>query len=231
MVMSVDSPENKGLLWNVLLENGSFAGIPETKIGEVNVMLDVVVEEVVGMDGIAPTMESNKRVLAEMARRLREYGETNPAPTTHTTNREDLQKERIDRMNDMAKKMSADMARYEPKKPKSVRFSDDVDKLSPELLESRLAQAISLRKLDVVGVGGNSTSDTVLPIPTQSSPLDMKSPDEEDIENMHQDVHQDMHQDMHQDVYQDVHQDMRRMYNEMKTMYGEMKQLMTELKK
>jgi len=201
MVMSVDSPENKGLLWNVLLENGSFAGIPETKIGEVNVMLDVVVEEVVGMDGIAPTMESNKRVLAEMARRLREYGETNPAPTTHTTNREDLQKERIDRMNDMAKKMSADMARYEPKKPKSVRFSDDVDKLSPELLESRLAQAIASRQLDVVVLdvsgGGDTTVDAIRPLEPSTSP-------------------------------ETTIQEIKRLHGEVKAMYDEMKLMMAK---
>ena len=207
MVMSVDTPENKGLLWNVLLENGSFAGIPETKIGEVNVMLDVVVEEVVGMDGIAPTMESNKLVLVEMARRLREYGETNPAPTTHTapathpTNREDLQKERIDRMNDMAKKMSADMARYEPKKPKSVRFSDDVDKLSPELLESRLAQAIASRQLDVVVLdvsgGGDTTVDAIRPLEPSTSP-------------------------------ETTIQEIKRLHGEVKAMYDEMKLMMAK---
>ena len=227
----IDSPENKGLLWNVLLENGSFAGIPETKISEVNGLLNVVVDEVVvGMGGMGmngqTTMETNKRVLTEMARRLTVYrvnqSQTTPDhTTTRTTTRDDIQKERIDRMNDMAKKMSADMSQYTPPKPKSVRFSDDVDKLSPEILESRLESAIASRNLDMVDVSGGSggsggsghiTSDTVLPI---MEPINMKFSD------------QNMHQDMHQDMYQDMTQ----MYNEMKTMHSEMKQLMTELKK
>jgi hypothetical protein len=216
---TINSPQNKGLLWNVLLENGSFAGIPETKIGEVSAMLDEVVEEVVGGANGLSTMGSNKRVLEEMSRRLRTYRATTttttttaiPTPTpTPTTTREDIQKQRIDRMNDMAKKMSVDMARYEPKKPKTVRFSDDVDKLSPEILESRLEQAIAARNLDMMvtdvsggagaksvdGAGGDDP-DTVLPI-------------EPDVPS-----------------YVEV----KRMYDEMKEMYGEMKAMISKLQK
>jgi hypothetical protein len=197
---SIDSPQNKGLLWNVLLENGSFAGIPETKINEVNAMLNVVVEEVVGggVSGLS-IMESNKRVLAEMARRLGVYKASSPA-TTPTTTRENLQKERIDRMNDMAKQMSADMARYEPKKPKSVRFSDDVEKLSPELLESRLAQAIAARKLDVVDVP--TTIATIQPPTVDAEPHDAEP---------------------HDAIYKEI----QRLHGEVKAMYDEMK-LMTK---
>lgn len=206
---SVDSPQNKGLLWNVLLENGSFSGIPETKIGEVNRLLNEVVEEVLvggGANG-QTTMESNKKVLAEMSRRLGVYRAL--ASTTNTTNttttRDDIQKERIDRMNNLAKQMSVDMSQYAPKKPKSVRFSDDVDKLSPEILESRLEQAIASRNLDIVamdvsggsGGSGGVVKNMVNPIPTQ------KGSD----------------------------QDMTQMYNEVKEMYTEMKQMLKDLKK
>jgi hypothetical protein len=206
---NIDSTENKGLLWNVLLENGSFAGIPETKINEVNGMLNDVVDEVVGGGNGKSNMEMNKHVLVEMAQRLGVYKNT-ITPPTPTTTREDIQKQRIDRMNDMAKKMSTDMARYEPKKPKTVRFSDDVDKLSPEILESRLEQAIAARNLDMMvtdvsggagaksvdGAGGDDP-DTVLPI-------------EPDVPS-----------------YVEV----KRMYDEMKEMYGEMKAMISKLQK
>lgn len=201
---NIDSPQNKALLWNVLLENGSFAGIPETKINEVNRLLNAVVEEMGKNDeGVEITiMELNKCVLAEMSRRLSVYRESIVVPNT-VTSREDLQKERIDRMNEMAKKMSIDMSQYAPKKPKSVRFSDDVDKLSPEILESRLEQAIASRNLDMlVDVSGGNVKDTVKQIPSQRGSSD-----------------------------QDMYQDMYRMYGEVKRMYTEMRQMAMDLEK
>ena len=128
---------------------------------------------------------------------------THPTPT-HTTTRDDIQKERIDRMNDMAKKMSNDMSRYTPQKPKSVRFSDeqfsdDVDKLSPEILESRLEAAIASRNLDVVDISDTTVSD-VQPLKPETS-------------------------------LETTYQEIKRMHREVKSMYDEMKQMVTDLRK
>ena len=204
MTDDINSLKNKGMLWNVLLENGSFAGISETKIDDVNRILNDVVEDVGG--GGMDLMTANKRVLVEMTKRLGVLKST-PDPTAATT-RHEIQKNRIDKMNDMAKKMSADMNQYTPKKPKSVRFSDDVDKLSPEIMESRLERAIAARKLDVLVTdvsGGETSVEPILPIKPSQPRSGVKLSND--------------------GMYKDV----VRMYNEIKDMYGDMSKMMKDL--
>ena len=70
----VNTNENKGLLWNVLLESGKFTNIPNTNVGDVRNAFENKIHEVLRKSNQSDTLVIlNKRILEEITIELERY--------------------------------------------------------------------------------------------------------------------------------------------------------------
>ena len=70
----VNTNENKGLLWNVLLESGTFTNIPNANVGDVRNAFENKIQEVLHKSNESDTLVTlNKRILEEITKELERY--------------------------------------------------------------------------------------------------------------------------------------------------------------
>ena len=150
------SQDNKSLLWSVLLEHGAFIGINDMYFDQVHETFESLFKNI-PQNTTGPIGDINKQILRDMNEQLGYF--KRPVTDKQSITSPDLPKSALrenykeQRVSDIAiktKQMTDEFNRYITPPPikKEVHFSDDVDKMSPELLEERLQRAISIRKLD-----------------------------------------------------------------------------------
>jgi hypothetical protein len=154
----IDTPANKSVLWEVLLEHGAFVGIDDSHFDRIRELFDTIVRDVVGRGASLP-VEANKQILRDVTGGLNQFRgrpvtgstATGSTATGRPVLREAAIKQRTDDLTDRTTRMVEEFHSFDKPVPKKeVRFTDDVEKMSPGILEERLQRAVALRELDVV---------------------------------------------------------------------------------
>lgn len=152
----VKSPINKEMLWSVLNDHGLFNGVPNSMYGTVKHSFEQTIDRISSHgsgDSVPSLNHMNRDILREMKRIIGMIGSKTSGPNNRTSApvlRAEMQTQRTDELAQKTKLMADDFASFaNPTPKKTVKFSDDVDKLSPNVLEDRMSAAIAARELEL----------------------------------------------------------------------------------
>ena len=173
--ITVDSVQNKELLWATLQESGAFAGLSRDQFQPVQVAFDRSVQQAARtMSGAGSLNEVNKHIIREFVQLLRSFsqGPTMQGPTMQqglmqtpqiptkkkkielVYRAEDIQNERISEFDRQLREKQAEMDSYLTlKKPTDVTFTDTSavdDKPIGDEMSRLIAQELAARERELV---------------------------------------------------------------------------------
>jgi hypothetical protein len=165
---SVDSPQNKELLWDTLQESGAFAGLVQSQFQPVQSAFDRTVSSAARFSSSMSLNDANKRIIrdfVQVLQQLRQSGQSKPAhqpaqqpakPIELVYRAEDLQNERASEFDRNLREKQAEMDAFLTlKKPADVNFSDTSkgvldDKPIGDEMSRLIAQELAARERELV---------------------------------------------------------------------------------
>jgi len=165
---SVDSPQNKELLWDTLQESGAFAGLVQRQFQPVQSAFDRTVSSAARFSSSMSLNDANKRIIrdfVQVLQQLRQSGQSKPAhqpaqqpakPIELVYRAEDLQNERASEFDRNLREKQAEMDAFLTlKKPADVNFSDTSkgvldDKPIGDEMSRLIAQELAARERELV---------------------------------------------------------------------------------
>jgi hypothetical protein len=165
---SVDSPQNKELLWDTLQESGAFAGLVQSQFQPVQSAFDRTVSSAARFSSSMSLNDANKRIIrdfVQVLQQLRQSGQSKPAqqpahqpakPIELVYRAEDLQNERASEFDRNLREKQAEMDAFLTlKKPADVNFSDTSkgvldDKPIGDEMSRLISQELAARERELV---------------------------------------------------------------------------------
>lgn len=148
-----NTQQNKGLLWNLLLESGTFNNIPENKVNQVRDDFETKIQEIIKRDFSNDSLVTlNKKVLEEMTVELNKYKK-------QTITRLDVSNERQKEFDQNIKIKQKEFKEFiNNDKPKEITFSEEKDNPIGSEMDTLMADAIKRREeqLNIVLQNQNS---------------------------------------------------------------------------
>ena len=142
--------QNKGLLWNVLMENNYFDGLGEYQFKKIVSLFEQKIIQI--KNNIQPTdtiINLNKKTINEMVKCISE--EKNQYSGSNDVYKvKDIQNKRRTELNDNYNKKQEEFNSMFKKKPKEIDFSDKHDDMNNNDIDAKLSEIIKKRKLDLV---------------------------------------------------------------------------------
>ena len=163
--VSVDSAQNKELLWATLQESGAFAGLTRGQFQPVQSAFDRVVQQAAAKTGAAVSLsDANKHIIREFMQVLRSVNATNATNANNANNNaikkkkveliyraEDIQNERVGEFDRQLREKQAEMDSFLTlKKPDDVSFVDAEDKPIGDEMTRLIAQELAARERELV---------------------------------------------------------------------------------
>jgi hypothetical protein len=165
---SVDSPQNKELLWDTLQESGAFAGLKQSQFQPVQSAFDRTVSAAARFSSSMSLNDANKRIIREFVQVLQQLRQPaqqpalaqQPAhlaqPIELVYRAEDLQNERASEFDRNLREKQAEMDSFLTlKKPNDVSFKDKDkgvpdDKPIGDEMARLIAQELAVRERELV---------------------------------------------------------------------------------
>ena len=165
---SVDSVQNKGLLWATLQESGAFAGLARDQFQPVQSAFDRAVQQAAQtMSGSVSLSDANKGIIREFVQVLRSVRNPIPTPNQNNNNNapkkkkiemvyraDDLKNERANEFERQLREKQTEMDSFLTlKKPADVSFADasvDEDKPIGDEMSRLIAQELAARERELV---------------------------------------------------------------------------------
>jgi len=165
---SVDSVQNKGLLWATLQESGAFAGLARDQFQPVQSAFDRAVQQAAQtMSGSVSLSDANKGIIREFVQVLRSVRNPIPTPNQNNNNNapkkkkiemvyraDDLKNERANEFERQLREKQTEMDSFLTlKKPADVNFTDtavDEDKPIGDEMSRLIAQELAARERELV---------------------------------------------------------------------------------
>jgi len=191
--MTFHSNENKGLLWNLLSEQGLFKGINESRLPEVRSSFENNITQINENGGDLMTL--NKKFVQKMLNDLQMFkglappqsGKRKGNAIQEVYTAEKIQNNRVEKFNSQLTSVKSEFdSMIKLKKPNEIDFSDNKQEFSTNI-DNDLAAAISSRQLDMEQMVTsqqttkqeaeswiNSESKSSNPIPPQNVIVDVK---------------------------------------------------------
>ena len=168
--VSVDSAQNKELLWATLQESGAFAGLTRDQFQPVQAAFDRSVQQAAAKSGTAGSLsDANKLIIREFVQVLRTFQPNNINNNNATNNNnansaamkkkkveliyraEDIQNERVSEFDRQLREKQAEMDSFLTlKKPDDVSFVDAEDKPIGDEMTRLIAQELAARERELV---------------------------------------------------------------------------------
>ena len=161
-MQSVDSVQNKELLWSTLQESGAFAGLTRDQFQPVQSAFDRSVQQAAAKSGAAVSLSDvNKHIIREFMQVLRAFQKPPPVPVPEKKNKlelvyraEDIQNERASEFDRQLREKQAEMDSFLTlKKPSDVSFTDkniDEDKPIGDEMSRLIANELAARERELV---------------------------------------------------------------------------------
>jgi len=167
-VQSVDSAQNKALLWATLQESGAFAGLTKDQFQPVQSAFDRSVQQAAAKSGGAVSLsDANKHVIRDFMQVLRTFQTPPPSPGLGSVpekkkkielvyRSEDIQNERASEFDRQLRLKQAEMDSFLTlKKPADVSFADKdkglgEDKPIGDEMSRLIAQELAARERELV---------------------------------------------------------------------------------
>ena len=161
-MQSVDSAQNKELLWSTLQESGAFVGLTRDQFQPVQSAFDRSVQQAAAKSGAAVSLSDvNKHIIREFMQVLRAFQKPPPVPVPEKKNKlelvyraEDIQNERASEFDRQLREKQAEMDSFLTlKKPSDVSFTDkDVgeDKPIGDEMSRLIANELAARERELV---------------------------------------------------------------------------------
>jgi len=147
------SNQNKGIIWNIMCENGIFNTIPENKSVAVKLDFDkkinMIGETITDADQL---IKLNKRAIIEMVKDIKKYSVTtanNAAvqPMSLNYNAGDISQQRQKIFENELKIKQTDFEKFNSKPvPEKIDFSDKLDEPMGSEIDTILAEQIKIRE-------------------------------------------------------------------------------------
>jgi len=194
-MQSVDSPQNKELLWDTLQESGAFAGLVQSQFQPVQSAFDRTVSSAARFSSSMSLNDANKRIIrdfVQVLQQLRQSGQSGQSKPAHQPahqpielvyRAEDLQNERASEFDRNLREKQAEMDSFLTlKKPADVNFSDtskgvlddkpigdEMSRLIAQELAARERELVQLKPEDIKKaqqwLGATATTTATMPIP------------------------------------------------------------------
>lgn len=163
--VSVDSAQNKELLWATLQESGAFAGLTRDQFQPVQAAFDRSVQQAAAKSGAAGSLsDANKLIIREFVQVLRTFQTNNINNNINNNNAamkkkkveliyraEDIQNERVSEFDRQLREKQAEMDSFLTlKKPDDVSFVDAEDKPIGDEMTRLIAQELAARERELV---------------------------------------------------------------------------------
>ena len=165
--VSVDSAQNKELLWATLQESGAFAGLTRGQFQPVQSAFDRVVQQAAAKTGAAVSLsDANKHIIREFMQVLRSVNANNANNANNNAIKkkkveliyraEDIQNERVGEFDRQLREKQAEMDSFLTlKKPDDVSFADNdkgvlEDKPIGDEMTRLIAQELAARERELV---------------------------------------------------------------------------------
>ena len=160
-MQSVDSAQNKELLWSTLQESGAFAGLSRDQFQPVQSAFDRSVQQAAAQSGAAASLSDvNKHIIREFVQVLRAFQTPPPVPVPEKKNKlelvyrsEDIQNERASEFDRQLRDKQAEMESFLTlKKPTDVSFTDKMNEDKPigDEMSRLIAQELAARERELV---------------------------------------------------------------------------------
>jgi hypothetical protein len=160
-MQSVDSAQNKELLWSTLQESGAFAGLTRDQFQPVQSAFDRSVQQAAAKSGAAVSLSDvNKHIIREFVQVLRAFQKPPPVPVPEKKNKlelvyrsEDIQNERASEFDRQLREKQAEMDSFLTlKKPTDVSFTDKMSEDKPigDEMSRLIAQELAARERELV---------------------------------------------------------------------------------
>ena len=189
---SVNSPQNKELLWDTLQESGAFAGLMQSQFQPVQSAFDRTVNAAALSSSSMSLNDANKRIIRDFVQVLQQLrqsgqsGQSKPAQSIELVYRaKDLQNERVSEFDRNLREKKAEMDAFLTlKKPSDVNFSDTSkgvldDKPIGDEMSRLIAQELAARERELVQLKPEdikraqqwlgATATTTIPTPTTTA--------------------------------------------------------------
>ena len=162
--VSVDSAQNKELLWATLQESGAFAGLTRDQFQPVQAAFDRSVQQAAANSGAAVSLsDANKLIIREFVQVLRTFQPNNNNNINNNNaamkkkkveliyRAEDIQNERVGEFDRQLREKQAEMDSFLTlKKPADVSFVDAEDKPIGDEMTRLIAQELAARERELV---------------------------------------------------------------------------------
>ena len=147
------SRRNKGLIWTILQENGSFNNIENKHLQNVKNDFEIIINTSQNsFKSTVPLIERNKKVITEIVKKINIYKINDPLPTIQNQQytQKHLQKQREEQFQENLKKQETEFTRMINKdKPKEMDFSDNIDTPIEGDMDRLLAATMAERNLQL----------------------------------------------------------------------------------
>jgi hypothetical protein len=149
-----NTPQNKGLLWNLLLETGRFNNIPENNVKQVKDDFENKIQEILKKGYFNDSLVTlNKRVLEEMTVELKKYKHP-------TITRLDVSNKRQNQFDQNIKIKQKEFKEFiNDDKPKEITFSEEKDNPIGGEMDNLMSDAIKRREEQLNIVLQNQNTD------------------------------------------------------------------------
>ena len=148
------SNQNKGMLWKLLCDNGTFNNIPDNKSALVKIefdrRVDMIGETIISNDKL---VNLNKRTISEMVQNVSKYTSAmspnamGPNPTIPTYNAADISEQRQKVFENELKQKQNEFDKFNNKPvPTKIDFSDKPDTPLGSEIDKILAEQIAFRE-------------------------------------------------------------------------------------
>ena len=202
--MTVDSVQNKELLWTTLQESGAFAGLPSDQFQHVYAAFDRSVQQA-SKSMTGSLSDVNKHIIRQFVQSLRSTNanaNANAIPNQNTASKkkkiemvyraEDLQNERASEFDQQLREKQAEMDSFLTlKKPTDVSFTDagikedkpigdEMSRLIANELAARERELVQLKPEDIkraqqwIGTDNNANNDAVTTVTAAPSTIPVK---------------------------------------------------------
>ena len=171
------SNQNKGLLWKLMHEKGTFNGIPEENAKLVKQEFDIKIANISASITITDQLINlNKRAINDMVQDIDKYKMRHNKPDTMTSmyNAGDLAQQRQKVFENEVKRKQNDFEKFSAAPvPKKIDFSDKLDTPLGAEMDKILAEQIALREkqLNMVLEGFPSPATTQTSAPSWVKPI------------------------------------------------------------
>lgn len=139
------SNQNKGIIWEILIEQKLFEGIDQKHKHEIKELFENTVLMIESQGKGLSLMEKNKEVIKIMVLRLESF-KGQPIISKREYTNEELHKEKQQVFENKLKKKQSEYDDMNIKIPEKIDFSDKLDEKIGDKMDSLLAQAIASRE-------------------------------------------------------------------------------------